>query len=365
MCGLYGFTTNKNKRLSKEKQETITKIVKSLAITMEDRGVDSAGMAFVKNNQTVIVKRAVDSTNLLNTKGVKKQLETGPELVLGHTRLATIGDVNDKNAHPFIKGNIIGSHNGNVSNHLEIDNRADVDSETIFSLLNKSKNDFKKTFKKLSGSFAITWIDLKEPNTFYFVSQDNPLAIVYVSDLGTIFWSSTKRALRSALVASIGLDGLNMWYAKKNYVYKVGPRLGIEKYRVEFKEDFVYNNFKYDNDKNTNDDFDDDDDPQDDHKSKIQTTELIGGRTSRARENESLEITLDQAILHQIDNFGCELCQKLANPKQGFWWNFADDTFVCTTCFTKIGHNLDYEFISYPEYLKISTSNRSLLAEGH
>lgn len=341
MCGLYGFITNKEKSLNEEQKDIRERIIKSLAIAMEERGIDSSGMAFVKDNTTFIIKKAVYSTKFLQRNDIKKMLATQPELVLGHARQATSGIVNEKNAHPFIKGSIIGAHNGVVSNELEINGKVEVDSEVIFLLLDKNKNDFEKTFKRLSGSFAITWIDTKSPNTIYFVTHENPLALVYIHELKTIFWASTKWALRVCLMATVGLDKRDIWMPKENTVYKINPNLRIDKYKVKFKETkYVF-------------------DYRDNYNGRFPTLYKAG------QDNLKNDIDFDASfeekdnwseadtIKYSVENFGCENCNQPINPRKGFWWNHIYESILCNNCFKESGYISGYEYYSYKNYLDL------------
>ena len=351
MCGLYGYSTNKEKSLSEEQKDTKEKIVKSLAVAMEERGTDSSGMAFVKDNTFSIAKSAINSTKFLEKKVVKEMLANRPELILGHARMATSGIINKENAHPFIKGSIIGAHNGVVSNQLEINGKVDVDSEVIFLLLDKSKNDFKKTFKRLSGSFAITWIDTKEPNTVYFVTHENPLALVYVSELKTIFWASTELALKTCLTATVGLNRRNIWSPKENTVYKITPNLRISKHKVKFKKsiyamDYSGHGVNYR------------DEAIGTPLSKVEEDYLrrndanfnVSDNDSPKKENKWIEA---DTIKYYLDNFGCERCAELINPKKGFWWNYIHESVLCKECVKKYGYVEGYELYSHQDYINL------------
>ena len=351
MCGLYGYSTNKEKSLSEEQKDTRERIIKSLAIAMEERGTDSSGMAFIKNDKFSMAKAAIYSTKFLEKKAVKKMLADKPELILGHTRMATSGIVNKENAHPFIKGSIIGAHNGIVSNQLEINGKVDVDSEVIFLLLDKSKNDFKKTFKRLSGSFAITWIDTIDPNTVYFVTHENPLALVYVSELKTIFWASTGISLKTCLMATVGLNKRNIWSPKENTVYKISPNLRISKHKIKFKKSIYatgYGNYggNYGGEAIES--------PlskvEEDYLKRNDVNFDISDKDSPKKENKWVEA---DTIKYYLDNFGCERCAKLINPKKGFWWNYIHESVLCRKCVKKYGYIEGYELYSHENYLDL------------
>ncbi|WP_144731703.1 glutamine--fructose-6-phosphate transaminase (isomerizing) [Candidatus Nitrosocosmicus arcticus] len=141
---------------------------------MEYRGYDSVGIA------------TLNEGNILMSKGVGKVAEVDKEMDLnnlpgqigiGHTRWATHGSVNAKNAHPHYScsSNIAVVHNGIIENYqelkIELTNdghvfKSQTDSEVIAHLLEKyyKESNFNvnetmiKTCKVLKGSFAFVVI---------------------------------------------------------------------------------------------------------------------------------------------------------------------------------------------------------------
>jgi len=141
---------------------------------MEYRGYDSVGIA------------TLNEGNILVSKGVGKVAEVDKEMDLnklpgqigiGHTRWATHGSVNAKNAHPHYScsSNIAVVHNGIIENYqelkIELTNdghvfKSQTDSEVIAHLLEKyyKESNFNvnetmiKTCRVLKGSFAFVVI---------------------------------------------------------------------------------------------------------------------------------------------------------------------------------------------------------------
>jgi glutamine---fructose-6-phosphate transaminase (isomerizing) len=141
---------------------------------MEYRGYDSVGIATLNDG------------NILVSKGVGKVAEVDKEINLnklpgqigiGHTRWATHGGVNDKNAHPHYScsSNIAVVHNGIIENYRELKSdltrdghvfKSQTDSEVIAHLLEKYykesgsnvKETMMKTCRVLKGSFAFVAI---------------------------------------------------------------------------------------------------------------------------------------------------------------------------------------------------------------
>ena len=91
---------------------------------------------------------------------------TNTTMMIGHCRYATTGAVVEANSHPFQKGNILGVHNGIVSNHKELNEKYnrnfDVDSEHIFQHIAENK-----PMKEINAYGAVVWIDLTNPGKIY------------------------------------------------------------------------------------------------------------------------------------------------------------------------------------------------------
>lgn len=141
MCGIFAFSHS----------TALTRLMTpTLAICMEQRGNQSWGVTdgdFIHKQKGAITDTFVDC-----------DLD-GP---VYHTRMASVGAVSDRNAHPFHfeADNIItGVHNGHISNYWALKQKynrqdAEVDSEHIFMNLAE-----KKPVADLAGSGAIVWYE--------------------------------------------------------------------------------------------------------------------------------------------------------------------------------------------------------------
>ena len=188
----------------------------------------------------ILSKDTCTASNFVRQKDVIKLFEKDSHLMLGHTRQATQGTINAKNAHPFEKETIVGVHNGVIMNDDDVakkhDFKIEVDSEVIFELLNKYENDFVKTFKEIRGSASVAWVNTQEANTLYLLAHENPLAVAEVPMLKTVFFASEFVALDSILSGAIGTENYSIWDLEQDTVYKLSPEHKFEKTKVDFAE---------------------------------------------------------------------------------------------------------------------------------
>ena len=146
---------------------------------MEYRGYDSVGIA-TKSENEILVKKGTGRVIEVN-KAI--QLDSLPGMAgIGHTRWATHGQVNDKNAHPHPSnsGKIAIVHNGIIENFNELKEKllsdgfefkSETDTEVIANLIqqNFEKNhDIKQTIIE-------TVSQLKGHYTFVVIFEDGTL----------------------------------------------------------------------------------------------------------------------------------------------------------------------------------------------
>ena len=180
MCGIVGYV-GKNKRA----QKVLIDGLKELAY----RGYDSAGIAYIKNNELIITKEKGKIVNL------EKILEANESnLGIGHTRWATNGEADQVNSHPHKQGKITIVHNGIIENakflrpELEsmgyIFKTKENDTEVAAAILDKlynDKKDINKTLvefqKQVEGAYALGIVIDDDYNNLYAIRKDSPLII--------------------------------------------------------------------------------------------------------------------------------------------------------------------------------------------
>lgn len=199
MCGICGYIGNKN---------GVEEVVEGLKI-LEYRGYDSCGVAYLENGKIKIVKTVGEVSNL-----EKLTNSLSANIVIGHTRWATHGGVNERNAHPHLSAskNIAMVHNGIIENFRELKERlnvefySDTDSEVFLNLCDSESGDLLKKVisasKLIKGSFAALLLDCK--GDVVLAKRESPL---YLSKIENgIYIASDVMALQGDNIYSLGDD---------------------------------------------------------------------------------------------------------------------------------------------------------------
>lgn len=159
---------------------------------LEYRGYDSAGVALLNGTLSVYKKAGkvadlaayVSEKNLTGTVG------------MGHTRWATHGEPNDRNAHPHYSESeeLAIIHNGIIENYASIKQelinsghtfKSDTDTEVLIHLIEEVKNKthvpteeaVRLALGEVIGAYAIVVLSKKEPNKVIAARKGSPIVI--------------------------------------------------------------------------------------------------------------------------------------------------------------------------------------------
>ena len=186
MCGIIGYAG---------KTEAVNVLLDGLE-RLEYRGYDSAGVAVVSPEGKLQVKKSKGRLAVL-----RDLLQESDSLVgsigIGHTRWATHGEPNDKNAHPHVgqDGKIAVVHNGIIENYLEIKNylirkgvkfQSDTDTEVIVQLMEYYYKKYSNlmdavyaVLNRIKGAYAMGILCSDYPEQMWAARKDAPLLIGY------------------------------------------------------------------------------------------------------------------------------------------------------------------------------------------
>jgi len=180
MCGIIGYVGNKKQALP-----VLINGLKSL----EYRGYDSAGVAYVIDEQVEIVKEKGKVAILEEKLDLDKLSLVG----IGHTRWATHGEANTLNSHPHSVGKVTIVHNGIIENYNELKKelikkgvkfQSETDSEVACALINQLYEEGKEPLEILNslkdlfkGAYALGILFHDDLDKLYFIKEHSPLII--------------------------------------------------------------------------------------------------------------------------------------------------------------------------------------------
>ncbi|MDO9099736.1 MAG: glutamine--fructose-6-phosphate transaminase (isomerizing) [Caldisericota bacterium] len=199
MCGIIGYVGPR---------KVVPVIIEGLR-KLEYRGYDSAGMAIIEAGKLVVVKKRGKLRELEEAvRGNAYEATTG----IGHTRWATHGRVEDRNAHPHMdcKGEIAVIHNGIIENYQTLRSdlikkghafSSETDTEVIAHLLEEQVDAgrdlldaVRGTAHQLQGAYAFLVVASRFPGRVIAVRNLSPL-VLGVGDGEMIFSSDTPALL--------------------------------------------------------------------------------------------------------------------------------------------------------------------------
>lgn len=172
---------------------------RELLILDSIRGEHSTGVAAVSNLDVRIAKVVGDPFELFRSRSFTEALAMPNKVLIGHNRYATAGAVNKKNAHPFQIDEIVGAHNGTLTNKYQLldGHKFDVDSEALYNHM--EKKGLESLLKTMNGAWALVWWDGRDETLNILRNKERSLYVASLNAGGVIFWASEKWMLEVAL----------------------------------------------------------------------------------------------------------------------------------------------------------------------
>ena len=182
MCGIVGYTGPR---------EAYPVVIKGLK-RLEYRGYDSTGVALLNGGLKVYKKKGRVAELEESIVGQDLHSHTG----IGHTRWATHGEPNDRNAHPHTSksGKLAMIHNGIIENYVQLKKdlvnkgyhfTSDTDTEVLLNFIEDIKENnncgleeaIRIALKRVTGAYCILLVDEDEPGTIIAARKGSPLVI--------------------------------------------------------------------------------------------------------------------------------------------------------------------------------------------
>ncbi|MFB4301525.1 glutamine--fructose-6-phosphate transaminase (isomerizing) [Actinomadura sp. NTSP31] len=188
MCGIVGYVGGR---------PALDVVVDGLA-RLEYRGYDSAGVAVLAGGRLATAKRAGKLVNL--KEALAEEPPPAGTLGMGHTRWATHGPPNDRNAHPHTDctGSVAVIHNGIIENfaalRAELEDgghklRSDTDTEAVAHLLEDElaavdgnardglADAMRRVCRRLEGAFTLVAVHTGDEDLVVGARRNSPLVV--------------------------------------------------------------------------------------------------------------------------------------------------------------------------------------------
>jgi len=181
VCGIVGYVGKKN----------AIPIVMDGLKRLEYRGYDSAGIAYFDSNNSLKITKMPGKIQDLQQKIDRESITAN--LAIGHTRWATHGEPDYKNAHPHsdCRSTIAVIHNGIIENYHVLKEyliernhtfASDTDTEIIAHLIEENLDEgFEEsvfiTLSKLIGAYGLLIISQSDQNKIIAARKGSPLLI--------------------------------------------------------------------------------------------------------------------------------------------------------------------------------------------
>ncbi len=182
MCGIVGYTGPR---------EAYPIIIKGLK-RLEYRGYDSTGVALLNSGLKVYKKKG----KVAELEDAVLGSDLHGHIGIGHTRWATHGEPNDRNAHPHrsASGKLAMIHNGIIENYAQLRNelqkkgyvfKSDTDTEVLLNFIEEIKTNnecsleeaVRIALKRVVGAYVILLLDEDDPETIIAARKGSPLVI--------------------------------------------------------------------------------------------------------------------------------------------------------------------------------------------
>src|SRR6202046_261596 len=159
---------------------------------LEYRGYDSSGVALLNKDLRVYKKKGKVAELEDTLVGSDLHAHAG----MGHTRWATHGEPNDRNAHPHLSssGRLAMIHNGIIENYTQLKSelikkgytfKSDTDTEVLLNFIEDIQQNnncgleeaVRIALRRVVGAYVIVLLDRDSPDTIIAARKGSPLVI--------------------------------------------------------------------------------------------------------------------------------------------------------------------------------------------
>ena len=181
------------------------------------RGTHSTGVAGVTRERNeddysdVFIHKTVETPyEFVDDYRYKSVVDTKKLCLIGHNRYRTVGASTSKNAHPYYFQNLVGAHNGTLTNKHSLEKHALFNTDSAALYYNIANKGAEKVIPEIKGAWALTWYDLNQDKLFFLRNKERPLHMCFSKDYKTLFWASEAGMLSFILKR----DGIEIPFTK-------------------------------------------------------------------------------------------------------------------------------------------------------
>lgn len=211
MCGIAGCLA---------KNSAMYSVIQALN-KLQNRGYDAAGLSAFYNGIIVCDKKiSIDNKSAIAALNESPLSHIECDVAISHTRWATHGSKILENTHPHTSENGQYSliHNGIIENYNILRNEllqnnykfyGETDTEIIakyLEYLNKMGKNFCLLNEIMQGSWAILFLDNKQPNKIFYLKNGSPLIIAFNKENTKIMFVSEFSGLDPDMYEYIIID---------------------------------------------------------------------------------------------------------------------------------------------------------------
>ena len=226
MCGIVGVTLRGGVKRHKYGSDKVRRLFETMLVEAQARGRAATGMVLLNHKFNVgpkayVLRSPIPAEDFVKTENyinlMQEKFDEDSFSIIGHTRAVSGNNAvaeDNSNNHPHVCGQIIGVHNGRISNDNELweqnkehmQPKSRCDSEVIFSLINrhldgdKTEDAAVTAIQELAGWFAVAFVNALKPYRMHLLRDETtPLELAWWPNQEVAIFASSYDYIKKGL----------------------------------------------------------------------------------------------------------------------------------------------------------------------